>query len=698
MLDRIRRQIWIWPLLFAVLLAAFGWTTLHALQRTMREQVRSELETTRQAATAALRIWHRETLSSIELIARDPRVVGAVGKLVADARRSGESAEAVRAAPEQTLLARLLGDFARATDLTTWGLLTASGFMLASENTAAIGKRPPTAPRVIAPVLEGRPVLTPPIQWVRADEASSALVTMIGAAPVRDDAGEVIAVLGFAVDPAGDFSQILGVARPGSTGETYAFDAEGTLVSHSRFEDELRAIGLLPDDTVDSSALAISIRDPGGDLTAGFAPTLAPRARPLTRMAASAVGGETGADLEGYRDYRGVPVVGAWTWLPELALGVATEIDVEEAYAGLRTVRTRLVALIGLLALGGLGMFAYSFIVVRLQSQVAEARRLGRYTIERKLGKGGMGTVYLARHALLRRPTAIKVLDRGSSDTEGVARFEREVQVSSALSHPNTIEIYDYGYTPDGTFYYAMELLRGITIGTCVETDGPQCEARVRFVVEQACASLAEAHRAGLIHRDLKPSNIMLCERGGLLDFVKVLDFGLVRQQTQSQDVALTSVNALTGTPLYMSPEAVEHPEEMDARSDVYQLGAILYYMLTGTHVFTGDSPVEVLAKHISEPPEPLSKRLGRPISPALEEVVLRALAKRPADRPADAGALLEALEACPVDAVWTQSDARIWWARWTETYPEGVDGEGSTTGTIPSAWEVDIHRRQLEG
>ena len=700
MLEWVRRNLWIWPLLFALLITIFGWRTLRVLESTTREQIRSELETTRDVAASAIGIWRRETMSAIERIANDPRVVESVTRLVESARRSGESRDALLSTPALGDLRALLADFASAGDFSAWGVQSPSGFLLASPNPDALGQRPRSTASLLPRVFDGESVFTPPIRWDsgRNTDGEPPIITMVVAVPVRDANGAVIASLGFGLDPEADFSRLLDVARPGETGETYAFNAEGVLVSGSRFEEQLRDLGLVPDDGHSSSTLSVQIRDPGGDLTRGFVSSVPPQARALTLMAASAIAGGTGTDVDGYRDYRGVPVVGSWTWLPDLGMGIATEIDLDEAYAGLVVVRTRLLALIALLALGGLGMFGYTFVVMRLQGQVAEAKRLGRYQIERKLGKGGMGTVYLARHALLRRPTAIKVLDGERADAEGVARFEREVQVSSSLSHPNTIDIYDYGYTPDGTFYYVMELLRGITIGTCIETDGPQCEARVVSVMRQACASIAEAHHAGLIHRDLKPSNIMLCERGGLLDFVKVLDFGLVRPASQPDDVALTAVNSLTGTPLYMSPEAVEHPDRLDVRSDVYQLGAILYYMLTGSHVFSGATPVEVLARHISESPEPPSRRLGRPVSQDLEALVLRALSKKPEDRPDDAAALLAELDACRIDACWTQADAREWWARWVGAHPEGADGDGSSTGTIPTAWEIDFHRRNAAG
>lgn len=698
MRDRLGRQLWVWPLLFAAGLAIFGWTTLRALESTMREQVRSELVTTREAAAAALDIWSRELLGRITLIGADPRVTGSIRALVGVARRSGESRAEILSAPALERLRVVLDDFVSAGDVEGWGVISTSGYMLANDDLESIGHRPAGAATLLGPIREGRPVITPPLEWRSASHPEEQSVTMIAAVPVRDTNGEVVALLGFAIDPEGDFSHILGVARPGETGETYAFAADGRLVSRSRFEDQLRALGLMPDAPGAASTLNVHIRNPGGDLTAGHLPEAAAFARPLTRMAASAIAGETGVDVVGYPDYRGVPVVGSWTWLPEWQLGIATEMDVAEAYAGLVTVRRRLLALIALLGIGALGMLGYSFVVLRLQGQVAKVRQLGRYTVLRKIGKGGMGTVYLARHALLRRPTAVKVLDADRSNTEALARFEREVQVSSSLTHPNTIEIYDYGYTPDGTFYYAMELLRGITIGALVEANGAQCEARAVALIEQACASLAEAHARELIHRDIKPSNIMICEMGGLPDFVKVLDFGLVRPQKQADDLALTSADSLTGTPLYMSPEAVERPGAMDARSDVYQLGAVLYYLLTGSHVFTGSNAVEVLAQHIGETPQPPSERVGGLLSPDLEAIVLRALAKRPEDRPGDAGELLDALEACAIEGRWQRAEASAWWAGFRREHPEAFEDEGASTGSLPSGWEIDLKRRKSEG
>ena len=273
-----------------------------------------------------------------------------------------------------------------------------------------------------------------------------------------------------------------------------------------------------------------------------------------------------------------------------------------------------------------------------------------------------MGAVYRARHAFLRRPTAVKLIRSELASPELLARFEREVQITSQLTHPNTIAIFDYGRTPEGIFYYAMEHLPGLPLDRVILDDGPQPEARVVHLLKQVCASLAEAHRISLVHRDVKPANIMLCERGGTYDVVKVLDFGLVKELDNATDSGVTGVDHVVGTPLYMSPEGVLAAANVDARSDVYAVGAIGYALVTGQHVFTGNSGVEIIGHHLHSAPVPPSTRLGRPVDPFLEQTILACLAKPPAHRPADAGALLQRLEDGWTGAVWTQREAREWW------------------------------------
>jgi len=310
----------------------------------------------------------------------------------------------------------------------------------------------------------------------------------------------------------------------------------------------------------------------------------------------------------------------------------------------------------------------FSQTIYGLRKAVRDVRRLGQYTLEEKLGEGGMGVVYRASHAMLRRPTAIKLLLPDRAGKDALTRFEREVQRTAMLTHPNTVTVFDYGRTTDGVFYYAMELLEGASLEEIVEVDGPQPEERVIHLLEQAASSLAEAHDAGLIHRDIKPGNILVVDRGGISDQVKVVDFGLVKDVgfralgEATSEPALTVANTVVGTPLYMAPETFTAPETVDARADLYALGAVGYWLLTGTHVFGGNSIIEVCGHHMHSMPDPPSTRLGAPVAADLEAVLLACLAKRPQDRPASAHVLRERLRACVGAGRWTNARAAQWW------------------------------------
>ena len=274
-----------------------------------------------------------------------------------------------------------------------------------------------------------------------------------------------------------------------------------------------------------------------------------------------------------------------------------------------------------------------------------------------------MGVVYKATHAFLRRPTAIKLLPMERAGEHNITRFEREVQLTSMLTHPNTVSVYDFGRTPEGTFYYAMEYLEGIDLQTLVDTDGPQNPGRVVHIMLQAVGALVEAHSVGLIHRDVKPANINLSERSGTPDVVKVLDFGLVKQLgSPDAKTSASQVNNIIGTPLYLSPEAITAPSTLDGRADLYALGAVGYYLLTGMPPFTGASIVEVCGHHLHTQPIPPSVRLGRPVPEDLERVILACLAKSPADRPADAKALKRLLAGIKARGEWSEESAHAWW------------------------------------
>jgi tRNA A-37 threonylcarbamoyl transferase component Bud32 len=693
-------RAWIVPLAFALLFAVVGGSAYRAIETSVRTQVSNQLTTILQADVTALKMWLAEMRAVAEVHAGDPALRDRFARLVRSSEGLLDPRDVLLASDDRVRLTERLSAVTSGHGFVAFVALSRRGVVVAGSNSEGLGRETQIAPEILRNVMESGARVTRPIRLIgrrgEADAGTDRQLLLV-LAPVHDVEGEVIGIFGFGLPAEGGFSGILTVARMGDSGETYAFDADALMLSESRFTDQLREIGLLPDDPAARSSMTVYVRDPGGDMTTGFQPQLPVLSRPFTRMAGAAVSGESSVDVEPYADYRGVPVVGAWMWLPELEMGVATEIDAAEAYVGLAGLRLRFGLLLGTLLLGTLAMAIFAIVLARMNSRMDAVQKIGRYHLIRKIGEGGMGSVYLAQHALLRRPTAVKMLRKDKTSDEALARFQREVQVMSRLTHPNTVAIYDYGHTPDGVFYYAMEYLAGVTVGTCIEQDGAQPEARVVAIMKQVCASLAEAHAAGLIHRDLKPANVMLCERGGQPDVVKVLDFGLVRLQDQSESLAITRAEALTGTPLYLSPEAVRSPETIDVRSDLYQLGAIAYYLLVGDHVFPGTSVVEVIGHHLNSEPTPPSERLGWAVSPDLEALILRCLEKDPENRFDDADELLMAFEECEYEGHWGRADAQLWWEIWRSEHPEDIDVSGSeTASSIPSDFALELEDRFL--
>ena len=307
---------------------------------------------------------------------------------------------------------------------------------------------------------------------------------------------------------------------------------------------------------------------------------------------------------------------------------------------------------------------------------------LGPYALGPMIGQGGMGEVYRARHAMMDRDVAIKILPADHADETARARFEREAQLTSRLESPNTVAVHDYGRTADDRPYYVMELVDGYDLDALVRTFGPQPAGRVVHLLDQICGSLEEAHSAGLVHRDIKPANIALCERAGVKDVVKVLDFGLAVELGKPN---ADEPHALVGTPAYLAPEAILHPESVDARIDLYALGAVAYWLLTGSQVFEGDDLVELCSHHIHTQPERPSARLGRPLPSDLEAIVMRCLAKDPAQRYASARDLRDALSACDCADDWAAGVAETWWS--AQAAPSLDDTSCSSDAFAPTMW-----------
>jgi len=457
------------------------------------------------------------------------------------------------------------------------------------------------------------------------------------AAPVGRKEKGIVGFLGIGYDLHDELSRVLRSSRNGKSGETIAVTDTGQLISDSRFGttgQELSYYSQLHQTDIKIGSTKIRTQ------------------------------------LQGQPDQRGVKSVSASRWMPRIGIGLVNKMDYAEADAPVQQIRYFVWTLMGLLLLTTISAIIYRFYIYRLQSIAKqtdlELKKLGSYEIEGKIGEGGMGVVYRAKHALMRRPTAVKILPPEKSSQAAIERFEREVQFTSKLKHPNTVSVFDYGRTENGLFYYAMELLEGVNLEELIQQDGPLPDGRVIKILEQVCHSIREAHALGLIHRDIKPANIMLCDRGGAFDIAKVLDFGMVRDRdSRTGDFG----GALSGTPAYMAPESFSDPSAVDERVDLFAIGAVGYFLLTGELLFSANSMEQLLGLHrknirsLARQQIRLTRSAANlPVSESLVDAVTNCLANSQHDRTGSIDTLLTQMAVGRPEIPWTESDAETWW------------------------------------
>ncbi len=643
-----RTRTWLIMLGVVALLAVIAWATLRAITNEVRRQVEATLESTLQMAqTVGVRFLERQR-GTARTLTEAPALRAAALQIL----RGDET----QRQPFATLIEGILPT----QHFDGWALAAPDGRVLAAGQQASGWQTlPPALHARINEVSRGRILVLPPIWVPQGEDRRPAFVV---AAALRE--GE--RSLGFLIltmDPVSEFSVVLEAARFGDSGETYACTADGFLASRSRFLDQLKSTGLVPA-SAPNAILRLALRRPPQALVTDQPIASSPAGWPYTTASAGIIAGTSGMTLDDGVDYRGEPVVVAWAMLSDFGLGVITKIDRGEAMRPLVILHTIFIALLALLAVAAISGVVWVGNAARLRHKLESAKgqlqQLGQYTLERKLGEGGMGAVYHGRHALMRRPTAIKLIT-GRVTAEILARFEREVQLCCRLTHPNTIAIYDYGRTADGTFYYAMELLDGMDLEAMIAKVGHLPPARVIHFLTQACGSLAEAHDLQMIHRDIKPANLFITRRGGENDVLKVLDFGLVKSM-ETNAPQLSRADVISGTPPYMAPEVIEQKPGIDGRSDLYALACVGYFLLTGVCAFERGTAMETLMAHLHDPPAPLGKVAKQPIPADLEAAILHGLAKDPAHRPASVRAFRDELMACADARRWHEDDAQQWW------------------------------------
>ncbi|HZM34556.1 MAG TPA: serine/threonine protein kinase [Burkholderiales bacterium] len=641
----------------AVLTAIGTWTYL-AVERSLRELRTQTLKAALDAQAKTVDVWIEDQKFAIRRLARDRLVREHVAQLAAIATRAGAAPEQYCAAPTRRPLVAQLDDALAGSGAVAFHVIGRSGLILASKFREYCGLRvaPVVREQSLEPVFQGETLFVPPSSDAERLERAGAGLPLARPVvwietPVTDNAGNVIAALGVGQFADEQFGAIVSAARAGRTGESYAFDRRGMMLSESRFKGTLADAGRVAPGT-------------GTTLSLVLAPPGAPSGT-LTRLAASAQAGIGAGEHEGqllspYTGYYGGEVIGAWRWLAAHRLAIAVEVGSDEAYAPLLVLRTVFAVVFGALLVAVLVALYAWFAAAKLR--IGEPRRLGPYVLGERIGEGGHANVYLATHDLLKRPTAIKLLKPIKATDEITARFQREVQLASRLSHPNMVEIFDYGRAAGGVLYYAMEYLEGTTVNDLVQRGGALPVARAVHLVRQVCAGLAEAHGKGMVHRDISATNIMVCHYGGEYDFAKILDFGLVKRVSEPDSHTITRTLRILGTPLYMAPERLRDPADVDARADIYAVGAVAFFMITGRKVFDATDELALTTKILNEPAPRAAALAGQGVPPALDALIAACLEKRREDRPQRIAELQEVLERLSRELPWTQADAQAAW------------------------------------
>jgi tRNA A-37 threonylcarbamoyl transferase component Bud32 len=472
--------------------------------------------------------------------------------------------------------------------------------------------------------------------------------------PVYNSAGNIVATFGIGRKADDEFTKILRTARMGKSGETYAINKDGWFISESRFENEMRAKGTMHTDTNVSSILNVRARKQSYKLSHDILP-LTDLANLVIASAEAKSDVKSGVLTEPSEDYKGVQVIGAWAWLPNYEFGVISQVDAKEAFAPIKYLYALIVGAILFLLIASGFSFYNAWQLAHMQGALTSAAQMGQYELKKLIEEGGMGAVYLAEHRLLKRPTAIKVIRVDKKDENLVKRFEREVHLASQLTHPNTVEIYDYGFTQDGQAYFAMEFINGVNLSAEVQKFGPMPPGRVVHIIKQVCGSLLEAHAMGMVHRDIKPQNVMLTNRIGLPDFVKVLDFGLAKPQYEVENEEET--RAITGTPVYISPERLKRPGLAEPSGDIYAIGALMYYLLSGKPIYSYSSNLDILYQVLNDAPKPLPENVPE----VLIKLTFFCLEKDPDERPSSIEELKMFVDNLSAEFPWSRDDVEGW-------------------------------------
>jgi serine/threonine-protein kinase len=635
---------------------------LSRLEATYKAEGVLRLQQVLENRASSIRSWASRKKELVRSTLEDPSIVSHATALAEAAHSSRAPEEALRTSPSYAFLFARMTQAAEGLGEKGFSMFTPAGLVLCSDENGAVGRSlSPAAAAVLRGPALGEWTVSRPYPdrqlGLQLDPERTQPVMYAGG-PIRGGHGQVVAVVVFFFSPQAEFYPFL--SSPGAA-ELLAFDDRGLLLNNLKDPTALTGSGLLGGTAGDQSALRIRLRDPGEEVKAGRRIETSSDQWAPTRMCLSAIQGMSGSDAVGYRNLIGRPVVGSWLWLPEQGMGLAAEEEVDTVLASLQPLRSSFMLLLCAPALL-MGFLFFMYGCGRRANGRGGDSRFGFYVVDRPIGQGGMGDVFLATHSILSRPAALKILRELRPSEATVARFKREARMASRLGHPNSIQIFDYGESSDGRLYYAMEYVDGLNLAQLLTLEGPLSFGRSLYLLKQISGALEEAHAVGLLHRDLKPSNIMVGRKGGLGDVVKILDFGIASSVSGVPE-DITRSNNLVGTPAYLAPERIRRPHQLDFRSDVYSFGGVAFHMLTGRSLFEGPGPTELIYQVLtSKRPSP-SKLRGDPLPDALESLILDCLSIEPELRPSSMGEITAALKAVETAEPWSQDEARNWWA-----------------------------------
>ncbi len=653
---------WLW--LAAILPTALaGWWIYSQVQAHARQTAAHEMAGVADAVGTSVNRFLADQARLAESWTRQDELRAAVVALVQTSRHD-DSVDALRDSPAATTIRQQLRIQSQQPDL-KYVVWDRTGRVIASwlpDGADIGGNVAPDGAANLARAMRGETVLFGPQILVAEEngfqpETQSPVMAEI--LPIRDDDGRVVATMlirGFGMYDALD--QIFREASGAGGLDVYAVNAAGVMVTNSA-----RAEQWLVDDRQDGDRVACRLRVSAPETSADSATKLdlqLRRSQPLTYAVAGASSGQSGSQLDPYRNYAGIEVVGTWRWLNQWNLGIVAERTAQNAFASTQAVRWGFLVLALMLTMTVL--IAASRIAKRTAIAQAAVHPLSRYELVAELGSGGMGVVYRAKHGQLGRDTALKVLRGDRDNLEDRLRFDREAKLAASLSNPHTVTIYDYGRGDEGEAYCVMEFLKGITLYDVVARSGFLPYGRALFILRQVCDSLGEAHKLGLVHRDIKPQNIMLSLDASVGDWAVVFDFGLAKPLQPEADSYQTAETIWAGTPMYMAPERYREPNNIDPRSDIYSVGCIAYFLLSGRPPFIECDPESLFALVLTEQPISISVHRDQDVPEEIVAVVKRCMAKSVDDRFATIDELAIQLDRLIADYPWSVEEARSWW------------------------------------